>query len=105
MEKLKSFLGNSSELKGELYSGGILRLDGKVAGTVRAEEVIISETALIEGEISAGKIIVVGKVTGTLRAEDVVEIRAKGFVDGNIATKRLVMVAGGKFNGRIEMTI
>ena len=104
MEKLKSFLGDSSELKGDLYSGGILRLDGVVVGTIRAEEVILSETASIEGEISAGKIIVVGKMTGTLKAEDVVEIREKGYVTGNIATKRFVMASGGKFNGRIEMT-
>ncbi|MCL2877860.1 MAG: polymer-forming cytoskeletal protein [Acidobacteria bacterium] len=104
MEKLQSFLGDSSKLSGDLYSSGILRLDGIVVGTIRAEEVILSETASIEGEIAAGKIIVVGKVKGTLKAEDVVEIRAKGYVNGNIVTKRLVMLSGGKFNGRIEMT-
>jgi cytoskeletal protein CcmA (bactofilin family) len=104
MEKLKSFLGDSSELKGDLYSGGILRLDGVVVGTVRAEEVILSATASIEGEISAGKIIVVGKMKGTLRADDVVEIREKGCVNGHIITKRFVMICGGEFNGRIEMT-
>ena len=104
MEKLQSFLGDSSELKGDLSSAGILRLDGIVAGSIRAEEVILSETASIEGEIEAGKIIVVGKIKGTLRADDVVEIRAKGFVDGNIVTKRLVMTSGGKFNGCIKMT-
>jgi cytoskeletal protein CcmA (bactofilin family) len=104
MEKLKSFLGDTSELKGELYSGGILRLDGTVFGTIHAEEVILSATASIEGDISARKVIVVGKMTGTLRADDVVEIRDKGYVNGNIVTKRLVMTRGGKFNGRIEMT-
>jgi len=104
MEKLKSFLGDSSEMKGNLYSGGILRLDGVVIGTVRAEEVILSATASIDGEVSAGKIIVVGKMNGTLRADDVVEIREKGYVKGNIITKRLVMTSGGTFNGRIEMT-
>ena len=104
MEKLKSFLGDASQLKGDLYSGGILRLDGIVVGTIRAEEVILSETASVEGEITAGKITVVGKATGTLRAEDVVEIREKGCVNGNIVTKKIVMANGGKFNGRIEMT-
>jgi cytoskeletal protein CcmA (bactofilin family) len=103
MEKLKSFLGDSSELRGELFSSGILRLDGVVIGNIRAEEVILSETASIEGEIKAGKITVVGKMTGTLRADDVVDIHAKGFVNGTIVTKRLVMASGGKFNGRIEM--
>jgi cytoskeletal protein CcmA (bactofilin family) len=104
MEKLKSFLGDSSELKGDLYSSGILRLDGTVVGTIRAEEVILSATASIEGEITAVKITVVGKMKGTLRAEDVVEIHEKGYVTGNIVTKRLVMASGGKIDGRIEMT-
>ena len=103
MEKLKSFLGDSSEMKGELSSSGILRLDGTVVGSVRADEVILSETASIEGEVAAGKITVVGKIKGTLRADDVVEIQAKGYVEGNIVTKRFVMASGGRFNGRIEM--
>ena len=104
MEKLKSFLGDSSELKGDLYSGGILRLDGIVVGTVRAEEVIVSATASMEGEITAGKITVVGHVKGTIRAEDIVEIHEKGHVNGTILTKRFAMLSGGRFNGRIEMT-
>jgi len=104
MEKLKSFLGNSSEFRGDLSSGGILRLDGVVVGTIRADEVILSEAALIDGEITAGKIVVVGKVTGTLKADDIVEIREKGCVTGNIITKRFLMASGGRFNGRIDMT-
>jgi len=91
-------------MKGDLRSDGILRLDGVVEGAVRADEVILSETASVEGEVFADKIIVVGKAKGTLRAEDVVEIREKGYVTGQIITKRLVMASGGKFDGRIEMT-
>jgi len=104
MEKLKSFLGDSSELKGNLSSGGILRLDGVVVGNIHAEEVILSETASIEGDIKAGKITVVGKITGTLNADDVVEIHAKGYVQGNITTRRFVVASGGRFNGHIKMT-
>ncbi|MDR0842552.1 MAG: polymer-forming cytoskeletal protein [Acidobacteriota bacterium] len=104
MEKLKSFLGNPSELRGDLSSGGILRLDGTVIGNIRADEVILSETASIQGEIVASKIIVGGKVNGTLRADDTVEIREKGSMDGVIVTKRFLVANGGKFNGRIEMS-
>ncbi|MDR1728995.1 MAG: polymer-forming cytoskeletal protein [Acidobacteriota bacterium] len=103
MDKLKSFLGNPSELRGDLVSGGILRLDGVVVGNIRADEVILSETASIQGEVAANKIIVGGRMDGTLRAADVVEIRAKGRVDGTIVTKRIVLASGGEFSGRIEM--
>jgi cytoskeletal protein CcmA (bactofilin family) len=103
MHKLKSFLGSQSVLKGELSSKGILRLDGNVVGNIHADQVILSETSLVKGEITAGKIIVGGTVEGVLHAEDLVEIRSKGKVNGEIFAKRFVVVSGGEFNGRIEM--
>ena len=103
MHKLKSFLGAQSELKGELSSKGILRLDGTVIGNVHADQVILSETSVIRGEITAGKIIVGGAVEGVLHAEDLVEIRSKGKVNGKIFAKRFVVISGGEFNGQIEM--
>jgi cytoskeletal protein CcmA (bactofilin family) len=104
MHKLKSFLGSQSEIKGELSSKGILRLDGRVVGNIYADQVILSETAFVKGEITAGKIIVGGTIEGILFAEDLVEIRSKGKVTGDILTKRLVVMHGGVFNGQIEMT-
>jgi cytoskeletal protein CcmA (bactofilin family) len=103
MHKLKSFLGSQSELKGDLSSKGILRLDGTVIGNIYADQVILSETSVIKGAINAARIIVGGLVEGVLRAEDMVEIRAKGKVNGEIFTKRFVVLNGGEFNGRIEM--
>ena len=103
MEKLKSFLGNPSELHGDLSSEGLLRLDGTIVGNIRANEVILSETASIQGEIAADKIVVGGKMNGTLRANDIVEIRTNGCMEGVIVTKRFMLASGGKFNGKIKM--
>jgi cytoskeletal protein CcmA (bactofilin family) len=103
MHKLKSFLDSQSELKGDLSSKGILRLDGNVDGNIHADQVILSETSIVKGEINAGKIIVGGSVEGILRAEDLVEIRPKGIVNGEIFAKRFVIMNGGEFNGRIQM--
>lgn len=103
MEKLKSFLGTQSELQGELIVKGILRLDGGVSGRIQADQVILSETAIIKGEIAAKKIIVGGKVEGTLRATDLLEIGSKGKVRGEIFTNKLLVMEGGEFNGQIEM--
>ena len=103
MEKLKSFLGTQSELHGELISKGILRLDGTVTGRIQADQVILTETAFIKGDIVANRIIVGGKAEGILRAIDLVEIGSKGRVNGEIVTDRLIVFEGGNFNGRIEM--
>lgn len=102
-DKLKSFLGTQSELQGELRIKGVLRLDGAVRGRIEADQVILSETAFIKGEIAAKKIIVGGNVEGTLRATDLIEIRPKGRVTGEIFAEKLVVVEGGQFNGQIIM--
>lgn len=102
-EKLKSFLGAKSEFKGELASDGILRLDGTVTGKIEADQIILSDTAVIKGDVIAKKIFVSGNVEGILRAEDLVEIRSKGKVKGEIITGRFLVLEGGEFNGRIRM--
>ena len=102
-EKLKSFLGAESEFKGEFTAKGILRIDGTVTGTVQADQVIISETAAIRGDIIAKRIIVGGMVEGKLRASNRVEILPKGNVKGQIITNKLLVAEGGVFNGQIDM--
>jgi cytoskeletal protein CcmA (bactofilin family) len=103
MEKLKSFLGTQSELHGDLKIKGVLRLDGTVSGKIDADQVILSETAFIKGEIIAKKIIVGGVVEGILRATELLEIGSKGRVAGEIFANKLVILEGGQFNGQIEM--
>jgi cytoskeletal protein CcmA (bactofilin family) len=105
MEKLKSFLGAESEFKGDFAAKGILRVDGLITGRVQADQVILSETADVKGDIIAKRIVVSGMVEGTLRAPDRVEILPKGRVKGQIVTKKLLIMEGGLFNGQIEMSV
>jgi cytoskeletal protein CcmA (bactofilin family) len=100
--KLNSILGAQSKFQGELTVSGILRMDGALTGRVEADEVILSETADIKGDIVGKRIIVGGKAEGSLRAE-LVEIKPKGRVKGEIFTSKLLVLEGGEFNGRMEM--
>jgi len=104
-EKLESLIGANTDFQGELNVKGTLRVDGQVDGRLNAECVILSETAVVKGEITAKKIIVGGKVEGNLRAQEILEIRAKGKVLGDIFTNKLSVMQGGEFNGKIEMKI
>lgn len=103
IDKLRSFLGTQSELKGDLKVRGVLRLDGAVNGRIQADKVILTGTAMIQGEIAAKIIVVAGRVEGTLRAAELLEIRSKGKVRGNIYTHKLMVLEGGEFNGQIDM--
>jgi cytoskeletal protein CcmA (bactofilin family) len=102
-EKLKSFLGSESEFQGDLVTKGILRMDGIVQGKIQADQVIVSETSVIKGEIIAKRIVVGGRVEGCLRGQEIVEITANGKVTGDVFTNKLLVMEGAEFNGRIEM--
>jgi cytoskeletal protein CcmA (bactofilin family) len=104
-EKLESLIGANTEIQGELNVKGTLRIDGQVDGRLNAEWIILSETAVVKGEVTAKKIMVGGKVEGNLRAQEVVEIKAKGKVFGDIFTNKLSVREGGEFNGKIEMNL
>ena len=102
-DKLESFLGVNSSFKGELNVRGTLRVDCTVEGQLDADNVILSESAKVRGEIKAKKIIIGGKVDGNVRAQELVEIKSKGKVFGDIFTPKLAVTEGGEFNGKIEM--
>ncbi len=104
-EQLESFIGSGTEFQGELKVKGTLRVDGQFDGKLNAAWVILGETGVITGEVSAGKIIIGGKVEGNLRIEEIVEIRATGKVLGDIFTKKISIKEGAKVNGKIEMEV
>ncbi len=102
-DKLESVLGSNSTLKGELNVKGTLRVDGTVDGQLEADQVILSESATLKGTIKAKKIIIGGKMEGNVSAQELVEIKSKGEVQGDIFTRKLVIIEGGEVNGKIEM--
>ncbi len=101
--KLNSLFGPQSEFKGELAVKGLLRVDGSVTGKIQADHLILSETAEVQGDLLAKKIVVGGRVKGNLKASELVEIQSKGRVEGDVFTDKLLVVEGGEFNGRVEM--
>jgi len=102
-KKLESIIGKNSDINGELNVSGTLRVDGMVHGKVNAECVIVSESAMIKGDIKARAIIVGGKVEGNLFGEEMIEIKSKGMVLGEIFTNKFFVIEGGILNGRVQM--
>jgi cytoskeletal protein CcmA (bactofilin family) len=101
--KLETLIGAKSNFRGELNVEGTLRVDGRVDGRLNADWVILGETGIVKGEITAKRIIVGGKVEGNLRGLELVEIKASGKVLGDILTHKFSITEGGEFNGKIEM--
>ena len=102
-DKLESFLGKNSLFKGDLNVQGTLRIDGRIEGQLEADHLILSESAVVKGEVKAKRLIVGGTVDGSIDAQELVEIKSKGKVLGDIFTRRLAISEGGEVNGKIEM--
>ena len=102
-EKLESFVGSNARIKGEMTVEGTLRLDGTIEGGLNADCVILSEKAVVKGDIAAQKIVIGGTVEGNLRAKGLVEIQSNGRVLGGVFAQKLSVIEGGEINGKIEM--
>lgn len=103
-EKLESFVGTSSNFKGDIDTKGTLRIDGTMTGNINADWVILGEKAILKGNITARGIIIGGKVEGNLKAKEIVELKSKGHIIGDISTIKLTIAEGGIFEGRSTMS-
>ena len=79
-DKLESFLGKNSNFKGELNVQGTLRVDGRVEGHVDADHLVLSESAVVKGEVRAKRLIVGGTIDGSVRCPGIGgdQIQGKG---------------------------
>jgi cytoskeletal protein CcmA (bactofilin family) len=102
-KKLESIIGTNSDFIGEMNVSGTLRVDGMVHGKLNADCVIISESAMVKGDIKARAIIVGGKVEGNLFGQEIVEIKSKGRVLGEICAHKFFVIEGGVLNGSVQM--
>ncbi len=101
--KVESFIGEKSDFQGEFVVKGTMVIAGHVDGRVKADCVIVSQSGIIKGEVTAPKIVVGGRLEGNLRGEEIVEIERTGRVSGEIVANRFSVMEGGEINGKIEM--
>lgn len=91
-------------ITGDLEADGVIKVEGRVQGTVRAgHQVLVSPGALVEGDVETREAIIGGIVRGNIRATDRVELQTSCEVHGDIRTARLLIHEGGVVNGEVRM--
>lgn len=102
--ELNGFLDRGSSFKGELEFEDTMRIDGKFNGRITSKnELIVGESANIEGDIHVGRIAISGTVVGKIKADQRVEIHRNGKVYSDIDTPALVIEEGAIFQGNCVM--
>ncbi|HKA89649.1 MAG TPA: polymer-forming cytoskeletal protein [Haliangiales bacterium] len=101
---ITTLLGPGSTFEGKLTFEGTVRIEGKLAGEIFSNDVlVVGEGAEVKAEVDIGEIIIQGTVVGNIRAKKSVEIQAPGKVKGDITTPSLQIDRGVIFEGRCYM--
>src|ERR1044071_2196081 len=98
--ELNGFLDRGSSFKGELEFEDTMRIDGRFNGKIVSKnELIVGESATIEGDVHVGRIAISGTVIGKIVATQRVEIHRNGKVYSDVDTPSLVIEEGAIFQG------
>lgn len=102
---IKSLIAHGSRIDGNLQFTEGLRIDGEVFGNITATSdepsiLVISEQAVVEGDIRADHVIINGTVRGPIFAYELLELQPKASLKGGeVHYSALEMHRGAKIAG------
>lgn len=104
---IKSLIAHGSRIDGNYSFAEGLRVDGELVGNIVAQPehpslLVISETAVIQGEIRAHHIIINGHVTGPVHANFLLELQPKARIVGDVEYMALEMHQGATIAGQLR---
>ena len=104
--KIDTLIGRKSEMLGAVKFSGGLHVDGIVKGNVVAEEdassvLTLSETGIIEGEVSVPNVVLNGTVIGDVHARQHIELASNARITGSVYYSLIEMAVGAEVNGNL----
>ena len=104
---IKSLIASGTVITGDIAFADGLRVDGHILGNLTASKdtpslLVISETAVIMGEIRADHVIINGAVQGPIEAAQLLELQPKAKIEGDVSYKALEMHQGAVISGQLR---
>lgn len=91
-------------IKGTIEGEGVVQVEGTVVGEFNmVGAIIVADTGLVKGPITADVVRVAGRVEGNVTAREHMRLEHTGSLIGDVATASLVVEDGGRLNGRSTM--
>ncbi|WP_188364117.1 bactofilin family protein [Marinicella pacifica] len=104
-KQLDTLIGQSTRLKGDMTFNGMMHLDGRVEGSIIAENdndtLTISENGAVKGTIKAGNLVINGSIDGDITASGKIEVLSQARISGNIYYVNIEMETGSQVNGQL----
>jgi len=99
-----SIVAKDLTIAGDLHASGVIRIEGRVIGNVHAaDQVLLCEGGIVEGDVVCREAVIGGRVHGSIQGEERVELQATAVVHGDIVTRRLMIQEGSAVNGSVKM--
>ena len=97
----QSLLAENLEIDGDVSSVGPIEVMGKITGTVRAPDVMISATGQVVGNVSALNLSVQGAVDGAIAAKSVA-FSGTARVQAEITHEKITIETGAQVEGNLK---
>jgi len=104
--QIDSLIGQNTEIRGDVIFSGGLHVDGKIKGSVIAQEgedslLTLSERGTIEGEVKVPNVVINGAVIGDVHALGHVDLAAQARIHGDVYYNLIEMAMGAEVNGSL----
>jgi cytoskeletal protein CcmA (bactofilin family) len=99
-----SIIAAGTRIEGDIDTDGVIRIEGRVEGAVRAgRQVLIGRQGEVRGDVTTREAVVGGSVHGAISASERLEVQGTSTIVGNITTKAIAVIEGGKINGTVRI--
>lgn len=103
-EQVISIIGPGMKVVGDCDSDGAIRVEGTVEGNIRAgKSVVVGKDGVVNGDIFTQDAVLAGTIKGVIRAESRLEVQATSTVEGEIVANRMQLEEGAVLNGNVTM--
>lgn len=103
---IDSLIGAGTQIEGNIFFSGGLRIDGEVLGNVQAAgdaavTLVISEKARIRGEVNVSHLVMNGCIEGRVRVTDSLEMESRARIVGDVEYQLIEMHQGAVIEGHL----
>lgn len=99
-----SIIGPGMRVLGDCSSDGTIRIEGSVQGEVFAgKAIVVGKEGVVTGDLRTQDAVIAGQVDGSVVAASRLEVQATARIQGVVHARRLQLEEGALLNGEVRM--